>query len=293
LQWLVEKIAASELLPAQTLQILYGEGKTVGQALCADPNVDMMAFVGSTRVGREIESLATAHGKRVACELGGSNYVLVYADADLPAAAREVIRGGFRNGGQACIAGAHVLVAPAIAKRFLELLQSELQQAFPQDCQGGSTTIEPMISVRHRARIADMIAQGQQNGLQVLEGSSLSGQGNKIGPVIFTGVPISSPLLKEEVFGPLMTVSLAEEAHFIDIANASGYGLAAYAWTSSLEQAMQLAKQLRVGRLWINTDPHFWPPELPVGGFGLSGTGRELGPTALETYSLSKSVMLS
>ncbi|TPQ48190.1 aldehyde dehydrogenase [Burkholderia ubonensis] len=293
LPFLVEQIQASGLLPAGTLQVLYGPGETAGQALCAHPDVDMIAFVGSTRVGRLIESAATAHGKRVASELGGNNFVLVYDDADLDAAARAVVEGGLRNGGQACVAGAHVLVAPQVAEPFLSRLQSCLVQDFPAGEHGDCPTIQPMITAAHRARIASLIELGIEEDLQPLRGSCPGGTGNRIGPVVFTGVPVTSSLLKEELFGPLITVSVVEDREFIDVANASGYGLAAYVWTASLARAMDATRALRAGRIWVNTDPDFWLPELPVGGFGRSGTGREMGPCALDTYSLSKSVMFS
>lgn len=293
LPMLVERIAASGLLPAGTLQLLYGTGEAIGHALCVHPDIDMIGFVGSTRVGRLIESAATAHGKRVASELGGNNFVLVYEDADLVAAAKAVIRGGLRNGGQACVAGSHVLVAPAVAKDFVGLLQRELASEFPTDEQGRCPAVQPMITARHRARIAALVEGGVREGLRVLQGSCLEGTGNFIGPVIFSDVPLNSSLLAEETFGPVITVSAVEEAHFFDAPNASGYGLAAYVWTASTARAIAAAKALRAGRIWINSNPDFWAPELPVGGFGRSGTGREMGPQALATWSLPKSVLLS
>lgn len=293
LPFLVESIAASGILPAGTLQALYGRGEAVGQALCVHPNIDMIGFVGSTRVGRLIESAATAHGKRVASELGGNNFVLVYDDADLDAAAQAVIQGALRNGGQACVAGSHVLVAPRVAKEFVAVLERQLKRAFPRDERGQCSAIQPMITAQHRARIEALVDSGVREGLQVLPGSCAGGEGNRIGPLVFTDVPVTSPLLAEETFGPVITISTIEDSHFFDTANASGYGLAAYVWTRSTARAIAAAKALRAGRIWVNTDPGFWAPELPVGGFGRSGTGREMGPHALAIWSLPKSVLLS
>lgn len=291
LPFLVEQIAASKLLPPNALQIIHGPGETVGQALCASPDIDMIAFVGSTRVGRLIESSATLHGKRVASELGGNNFVLVYSDADLDAAARAVVIGGLRNGGQACVAGAHVLVAPTVADSFLNCLEKQLKQHFPTDEHGRCGAIQPMITEDHRRRISSLIEIGKQEKLEIAPGSCLGASGNLIGPVVFTNVPVTSALLKDEIFGPLITVSIVDDSDFLDIVHSSGYGLAAYVWTASLSRALTITKALRVGRIWVNTDPEVWVPELPVGGFRQSGNGREMGPSALETYSLSKSVM--
>jgi betaine-aldehyde dehydrogenase len=295
---LIEEMAATGLFPAHTVQILYGDAQ-VGKALCANPDVDMIAFVGSTKIGRQIESAAALCGKRVSAELGGNNFVLVFADADLPKAAQAVIDGGFRNGGQACIAGTHVLVDPRIARAFAEQLQSALLQRFPRghgnsnDNDNSERAIQPMISAAHCSRIAQFIEAGIAEGLAMLDGSDPTVHGQQIGPVIFDQVPLTSALFREELFGPIVTLSVIDEARFFDSVRTCEHGLAAYVWTGSMSTAFEAARELRAGRIWINADPDAWLPELPAGGFGASGTGRELGPEALHTYSLPKSVLLS
>jgi acyl-CoA reductase-like NAD-dependent aldehyde dehydrogenase len=293
LAFALDLITKSSLLPKDVLQICYGRGAEAGQTLCENQYVDMISFVGSTKTGRVVESTATKYGKRVSSEMGGNNVVLVYADADIHLASRAIISGGFRNGGQACIAGTHVVVDNSVADQLLSSLTEELTKQFPVDCQDQCKSIQPMITIQHKERIQDLIRSGIDENLVAIDGSKFEGQGNRIGPVIFKNVSLSSELFKEEIFGPIITVTGLNEDGFIDVANGLNYGLACYAYTASSAKAIDLSNNLRIGRIWVNTDPDFWMPELPVGGFGYSGTGRELGPNALNTYSLTKSIIIS
>lgn len=293
LPYLFDLIASNNLLPDGVLQLLFGKGDVVGKKMYQDPFVDMVSFVGSSHVGRKIESEATRLGKKVSAELGGNNFALVYADADLKAAAKSIIIGGLRNGGQACIASTHVLLDPLIADEMMDLLSIELETHYPPNTTSGDKQIQPMITLEHKQRIQKMIDRGRSEGVAVLSGSKLTGVGNRIGPVIFNHVPLDSFLLQDEIFGPVITITVLDETNFIDAVHSSPYGLAAYAWTRSTAKALAAMSNLRVGRIWINADPNSWFPELPVGGFGESGTGRELGPNALDTYSLTKSVILN
>ncbi|QEL56624.1 aldehyde dehydrogenase family protein [Chromobacterium paludis] len=285
LAMLTAAIRANPLFPPDVVQVVFGEGRDAGRALVEHEAIDMIAFVGSTKAGREIEAAAVARGKRVSSELGGNNFVLVHADADLPRAASAVLAGGLRNAGQACIAGTHVLVEPSAADAFVDALQGELRRYLE------SAQLQPMINEREKHRVQRLLAlAGDQ--LHLLPGSRMDGPGNWLGPVVLDHVPLDSPLLAEEIFGPVITITRAPADEFSAAVAASGYGLAVYLWTESSRRALSLARDLRVGRIWINADPEAWLPELPVGGFAASGVGRECGPWALETYSLPKSVLI-
>lgn len=280
-------LAAQPDLPHGLVQTVFGDAR-IGQALCEHPLIDMIAFVGSTRVGRAVEARATSQGKRVSAEMGGNNFVLVYADADLERAADAAIVGAFRNAGQACIAGTHVLVEPSVEQAFAECLAAHLQRRYPQHRRSAA---QPLITPEHAKRIESLVAAGRAEGLALLAGSSPERRGNRVGPVIFERVPPQSILFREEIFGPVMTVTPLDAGQFVAVANGTGYGLAAYAWTASAATARSVVANIRAGRIWINADPERWLPELPAGGFGASGTGRELGLQALDTYSLPKSVL--
>ena len=285
---LTKIIAETDRIPTGLVQTIYGDAST-GRALTSDSSVEMISFVGSTATGRQVESLAVSAGKCVSAELGGNNFLLVYADADLERAADAAIVGGFRNAGQACIAATHVLVEPSVEMAFLELLTAALERRYPSR---DRHIFQPMINRTHAERIEHLISTARnEEGLHLLPGSTPERRENRIGPVIFSNVPPGSVLMRDEIFGPVLTITPLAEQQFVAIANASGYGLAAYVWTQSEETAKTAIAELRAGRIWINADPEAWLPELPVGGFGKSGTGRELGPRALDTYTLTKSVL--
>lgn len=288
LQKLIEIIGQSGALPEGTVQILFGQGDAAGRALVEDQNIDMISFVGSTRVGRLIESAAASLGKRVTAELGGNNFVFVYRDADVERAAQNIVASAFRNAGQACVAGAHVLVEPEAAQRLDEAISGCLKKEFSQE-----RPLQPMITLAQKQRIEALIKSAVAEDLVPLEGSIVHGDGNHVGPVVFNNVPISSILFKEEIFGPILTITPMQADDFVRTAHSTGYGLAGYLWTSSAETVRRVVSELKVGRIWVNSNSDAWLPELPVGGFGASGIGRETGACALDTYSLPKAVMCS
>ena len=291
---LVAHLQENPLFPTDVVQLLYGAGAAVGQALTRHPAVDMIAFVGSTATGRAIETAAVACGKRVSAELGGNNQVLVYPDADLGAAADAVIAGGLRNGGQACIAGTHVLVDPMVADAFVLELEQALQRRYPAaDATSLPAGLQPMITLQHKQRIQALLQQGLQQGGHLLQGSRLDGPGQYLGPVLVDRVSADSILRQQEIFGPVITVCRVPAGQFNAIVADNHYGLAAYVWTGSSSTALAVVRQLRAGRIWVNANPEFWLPELPVGGFADSGVGREGGIRALETYSLPKAVIIN
>lgn len=274
------------ILPEHTVQFVYGQGAQVGEALVSHPAIRMVAFVGSTRVGRMIEQSAAVHGKRFAGELGGNNYVLVAADADIAASARAIAAGLLRNGGQACIAGNRVLVDPSVA----DILVASVQQAIASHLV--TNPLQPMISMTHCKTLEDYVEQAVSVGWQYLPGSKGVGKGQYFGPVLLDGCSQADPLFHQEIFGPVLTIARVPEAQFATALQQSEHGLALYVWSANLAQAMQLARRVRVGRIWINADPTQWVGGLPVGGFGASGLGRECGLQGLASYCLPKAVLI-
>ncbi|WP_159879675.1 MULTISPECIES: aldehyde dehydrogenase family protein [Aquitalea] len=293
LAMLVAHLQQNPLFPADVVQLLYGVGSEVGRGLTTHPAVDMIAFVGSTASGRAIESAAVACGKRVSAELGGNNQVLVYPDADLAAAADGVIAGALRNGGQACIAGTHVLVDPAVADAFVAELQLALQRRHPDSAMDEKPYgLQPMITSGHKQRIQSLLQAGLAEGGSLLPGSRLDGPGQYLGPVLIDHVAAASALRRQEIFGPVITICRVAASQFNAIVADNQYGLAVYVWTAASKTSLQVVRQLRAGRIWVNANPEFWLPELPVGGFADSGVGREGGVRALDTYSLPKSAII-
>jgi acyl-CoA reductase-like NAD-dependent aldehyde dehydrogenase len=200
LAMLVAHLQQNPLFPADVVQLLYGIGSEVGRGLTTHPAVDMIAFVGSTASGRAIESAAVACGKRVSAELGGNNQVLVYPDADLAAAADGVIAGALRNGGQACIAGTHVLVDPAVADAFVAALQLALQRRHPASAMDEKPHgLQPMITAGHKQRIQSLLQEGLAEGGSLLPGSRLDGPGQYLGPVLIDHVAAASVLRRQEI----------------------------------------------------------------------------------------------
>lgn len=293
LAMLVAHLQQNPLFPADVVQLLYGSGNEVGRALTTHPAVDMIAFVGSTATGRAIESAAVASGKRVSAELGGNNQVLIYPDADLLTAADSVIAGALRNGGQACIAGTHVLVDPAVADAFVAELQRALQRRHPvNEADGLPSGLQPMITAGHKQRVQSQLQAGLAEGGNVLPGSRLDGPGQFLGPVLIDHVAKGAMLRRQEIFGPVITICRVAASQFNAIVADNQYGLAVYVWTAASKTSLQVVRQLRAGRIWVNANPEFWLPELPVGGFADSGVGREGGIRALDTYSLPKSAII-
>lgn len=282
---LIDKISELELLPHGLVGLLITKGDELADYLIKHRYIDMVCFVGSSRIGQKVAATATEHGKHISTELGGNNFVLVYSDADIDKAANEIIKSGLSNAGQACVAGTHILVSPSMQPVLVEALAIALNKLYPLEEQ----RIQPVINQQQMHRIKRTIGLATSNKLPFLPASNFKSNGLFIGPIVFPDVPSEHEILKEEIFGPIITVTPLDEDEFITYVNKGSYGLAAYIWTSNNKQAINTFKQLKIGRVWVNAGSDSWPPELPVGGFKGSGHGRDLGPNALNTYRLSKS----
>ncbi len=286
------ELALQAGLPAGAFNIVTGTGQEVGTEIVSHPAVAKIAFTGSLRAGREIGIRAAERVIPVTLELGGKSPDIVFADADLAAAASGAVRGFTVNAGQACIAGTRILVERSIHDRFVELLQAEVQRlkvGAGEDCQVGPIITEP----QHR-KVQDYLALAQREGARTVAGGSardLEG-GFFVEPTLYTGLGASSRVVQEEIFGPVAVVlPFDDEAEAVRMANDTPYGLAAGLWTQNLSRAHRVAARLQAGQVYVNEYPS-GGVETPFGGYKQSGIGREKGREALHHYTQLKTVIV-
>jgi aldehyde dehydrogenase (NAD+) len=291
------RAAAEAGLPAGVLNVLTGFGEPAGAALVAHPDVDKIAFTGSTAIGKIIQKQAADTLKKVSLELGGKSPNIVLDDADIDAAVKGASMAIFYNTGQACTAGSRLLVHEKIRDEFVEKLVKRAAGFVPGDPLDPKTRLGPLVSAEQLDRVMGYIAQGKSEGANLLLGGDRVEVNGKAGyflnPTIFGEVESKMVIACEEIFGPVLAVqtfSDLEEA--IQIGNDTEYGLAAAVWTRDVRKAHYAAHQLRAGTVWINTY-HNLDTASPFGGYKQSGYGRELGRYALDLYTQVKSVWVN
>ncbi|HEX6135938.1 MAG TPA: aldehyde dehydrogenase family protein, partial [Longimicrobiales bacterium] len=282
-------------LPAGVLNVVPGFGETAGAALVAHPDVDKIAFTGSTAVGRIIMREAAGTLKKISLELGGKSPNIVLADADVDAAARGAFAGIFYNTGQCCTAGSRLLVHESVKDRLLSALVDRASKMQPGDPLDPKTRLGPLISQEQLDRVLGYIEKGRAEGAELVAGGARAPydgeqRGFWLQPTVFDGVEPGHVIAQEEIFGPVLSVlAFRDEDEALALANQSIYGLAAGVWTRDVKKAHRFARELEAGTVWINTY-HPGDAASPFGGYKQSGFGRELGEYSLDLYTQIKSV---
>jgi acyl-CoA reductase-like NAD-dependent aldehyde dehydrogenase len=293
----IAELMAEAGFPPGVVNIVPGYGATAGQRLAEHPDVDKVAFTGSTATGRRIVQASAGNLKRVQLELGGKGANVVFDDADLKAAINGSAFAIFHNQGQACIAGSRLLLQERIADAFLDGFLSLARSIRVGDPSAPDTEMGPLTSRQHQERVLQYCQIAHQQGGEVLTGGTppqdpALASGYYVLPTVVRAQP-QDRVCQEEVFGPFVSVStFRSEEEAIAIANGTEYGLGGGLWTQNLSRAHRVAGAIRSGMVWVNTYKRVNPGS-PFGGVGRSGYGREMGFEAMHDYTDAKSVWVN
>ena len=271
-------------LPPGVVNILTGDGET-GRLLVEHPDVDKVAFTGSTEVGRQIARSVAGTAKRLTLELGGKAANIVFDDAPLDQAVEGVVQGIFFNQGHVCCAGSRLLVQESVAEDVLDRLRRRVETLRLGDPLDKNTDIGAINSAAQLARIRDLVGVGEAEGAERWSPAcELPDRGYWFPPTVFTGVSQAHRIAREEIFGPVLSVlTFRTPDEAVAKANNTPYGLSAGVWTEKGSRILAMAARLRAGVVWANTFNRF-DPASPFGGFKESGFGREGGRQGLEAY---------
>jgi acyl-CoA reductase-like NAD-dependent aldehyde dehydrogenase len=280
-------LCAEAGLPEGVLNVVAGPGAECGARLVEHPDVAKIAFTGSTAVGRSIAAGAATTIKRVTLELGGKSPNLVFADADLEAAAAAAPGAVFGNAGQDCCARSRILVQRPVMDEFLGLLETTVDAMQVGDPLDPATEMGPLISAAHRERVASFLDGGSPVAFR---GSAPAGPGFWFAPTVLCPVDPGARAAREEIFGPVaVVIGFDDEEEAVRLANDTIYGLSGSVWTRDGARALRVTRALEAGVLSINSNTSV-RVATPFGGFKQSGYGRELGPHALDAYTEVKSI---
>jgi len=281
-------------LPAGVLNIVPGDGALVGNAMVDHPGIDAIAFTGSTAVGKKIMARAADTLKKVSLELGGKSPNIVFADADLDAAAKGALNAIFYGKGEVCAAGSRLLVEEGVHDELLDRIRERASRMVAGDPLHPKTRLGAIASRQQFDTVLSYIETGKKEGAKLVAGGERAdigtGKGYFVQPTIFDDVEPGMRIAQEEIFGPVLaTIRFSDLDDAVAKGNSTVYGLAAAVWTRDISKAHRVAQAVKAGTVWINTY-NLYDPALPFGGFKESGFGRDQGRDALEKYTQTKSV---
>jgi aldehyde dehydrogenase (NAD+) len=288
---LLDRLVHEAGVPEGVVNLLTGYGHTAGAAITAHPDVEKVAFTGSTEVGKEIVRASADNLKKVTLELGGKSPVLIFDDADLDKAILMASLGIFVHSGQGCVCGSRIFVQRGVFDRVVEgisMMANTFKYGAPSEegCVSG-----PLISQKQLTRVMGFIDEGKNDGVDVVTGGyRLDRKGYFVHPTVLTNVDPGMRLFQEEIFGPVVSIlPFDDEDEAVGLANDTTYGLAATAYTENLGRAHRIVKRLQAGSVQINCQLVF-DHDVPFGGHKQSGWGHEFGKEGIEMYMKTKSV---
>jgi phenylacetaldehyde dehydrogenase len=279
-------------VPDGVVNIVTGLGEPAGAALAAHPDVDKVAFTGSTEVGRRIIAASAGNLKKVTLELGGKSPVIICADADLERAVPGAAWAIFSNSGQVCTAGSRLFVHRSLADEVAERLATLARDIQVGYCMDEASEMGPLVSAKQHETVLGYVESGVSEGVEVIADGELPDAGYFVRPTLLVGASPSMRAVREEIFGPVLAIMTFDDVDgALAAANATPYGLAGSVWTESMRTAHRVSRGLRAGRVGINV--HGYPDvTMPTGGYKQSGWGRELGREGLENYLETKSLFV-
>jgi betaine-aldehyde dehydrogenase len=292
---LMAEIMTDAGLPKGVFNVVTGKGSVIGQALIEHPGIDMLSFTGSTEIGQRVVAASTVNFKRLGLELGGKNPQLVFADANLDDAADGIAYGICFNAGQCCVSGSRLISDKRISKDIETRVAEKLKTVRIGDPLDESMQVGAIVSEEQERKIVTFVENAVKSGANLICGGKRisKGKGRYLEPALFASVDMQSEIAREEIFGPvLVSTSFDTFDEALRIANDSPFGLAASIWSKNLDIAIQAARKVQAGRVWVNTTIT-GGPEMPIGGVKQSGWGRETGIYGVEEYTNVKSTLLA
>jgi acyl-CoA reductase-like NAD-dependent aldehyde dehydrogenase len=288
------ELATEVGIPPGVVNVVQGDGPTVGAHVVRHPGIDKVAFTGSTQTGSEVMRMAADSLKRLILELGGKSPNVIFADAELDDAIPSSVWSIYYSAGQSCEARSRILVEQPLYEDFVAKFAELAGKVRVGDPLDPETQMGSLISPEHRARVHGYVEQGGAEGAEVVAGGKLpDGKGAFYPPTVLSQVRNDMTVAQEEIFGPVVTIiPFADEKDAVRIANDTRYGLMATVWTQDAGRALRLASRIKAGEVSVNT-PYTAFPGIPFGGYKQSGFGRELGLETLDAYLETKSVLVS
>ena len=286
------RLASEAGLPDGVFNVVTGAGADAGTALAGHPGVDVVTFTGSTAVGRKVMAAAAVHGRRTQLELGGKAPFVVFDDADLDAAVHGAVAGALINSGQDCTAATRAIVARNLYDDFVAGVAELMGKLVVGDPADPDTDLGPLISFAHRAKVAGIVDRAPGLGARVVTGGCAPDlPGAFYQPTLLADVTQDSEAYRDEIFGPVLTVRPHDgDDDALRQANDTEYGLAASAWTRDVYRAQRASREIKAGCVWIN-DHIPIISEMPHGGVGASGFGKDMSDYSFEEYLTIKHVM--